>query len=120
MSSFLLDYDFSSFYLSTHIEFIWGFLKDLFHLVTTLFAPRSKYHSSSRPQWFSPDICHQLNKVHSFRNSCRKDPSPLKLSHLLTVESKLQSDIACAWDEYESDLVHNFALTKDARIYKYY
>ena len=50
ISSFLLDYDFSSYYKSYDIQFLWGYLKDTILSSISLFTPAVKKRSHCYPQ----------------------------------------------------------------------
>jgi hypothetical protein len=117
--SFLLEYDFSQLYQSTNIESIWALLKEAIYQSISLFTPFVKQKSKVHPKWFSSDIRHQLNKIHSIRKQCKRNPSPANFSKLSSSESHLQSSILEARSDYESALVESFARSRAYKIYKY-
>ena len=50
ISSFLLDYEFSFFYQSTDIEFLWQSLRDIIHHSISLFTPQVRQRPWPHPQ----------------------------------------------------------------------
>ena len=119
MSSFLLDHDFSSYYQSSDIEFLWHYIKDTILLSISLYTPVIKKRSHLQPPWFTSSIRHQLHKVHSLRKKCKHNPSPHNASILSAAESTLHTDISTARVAFESSLVDAFAYSKDSKIYDY-
>ena len=117
--SYLLGFDFSSFYSLCDIELLWQTLKDTLHHAISLYSPPLKRRSKLQPRWFHSGIRHQINKVHSLRRHCSTHPSPERLSKLSLAESKLHHDISNARVTYESRLVSNFAFSNDFAIYNY-
>ena len=112
ISSFLLDYDFSSYYKSYDIEFLWGYLKDTILSSIYLFAPADKKRSHCYPQWFTSLVRHQLHKVHSQRKKWRINPTPQNTSCLSAAESFLHTEISNTRTAFESSLVEAFAFSK--------
>ena len=119
MSSFLLDHDFSSYYQSSDIEFLWHYIKDIILSFISLYTPVIKKRSHHQPPWFTSSIWHQLHRVHSLRTKCKHNPSPHNASILSAAESTLHTDISTARVAFESLLVDTFAYSKDSKIYDY-
>ena len=118
-SFFLADFDFSYFYSSSDIEFLWSLLKDAIQHAISLYSPPLKRRSQHQPKWFQSGIRHQINKLHSLWRLCRNHPSPGRLSKLSSAESLLHCDISDVRVTYESRLVSNFAFSNDSAIYSY-
>uniref|UniRef100_A0A1X7SPP3 Endonuclease/exonuclease/phosphatase domain-containing protein n=1 Tax=Amphimedon queenslandica TaxID=400682 RepID=A0A1X7SPP3_AMPQE len=119
LNSFLLDYDFGPLYDSTDIEFSWSFLRGVILTAISMFTPMVKVRTNKLPQWFTPSIRHQLNKVHSLRKRYKHHPSPQTFHRLIHAECLLQLNICDARAAFEKKLVHNFVLHKDSGIFKY-
>ena len=96
MSSFLLDHDFSSYYQSSDIEFLWHYIKDTILSSISLYTPVIKKRSHPQPPWFTSSIQHQLHKVHSLRNKCKHNPSPWLTLLLIqrTPKSMITSEVS--------------------------
>jgi hypothetical protein len=72
MDNYLLDLDFSIFYNSTDVEFLWESLKDALQIACHLFVPPSGKSTSCRyPKWFHGSIKNKLHKVRSLRKKHR-------------------------------------------------
>ena len=56
-------------FYSDDIETAWSRLKDILCQSMDMFIPKKQQHLSSRPQWFTPEIRHHLNKLHT---TCKK------------------------------------------------
>jgi hypothetical protein len=104
INSSLLDHDFSPFYQSNDIEFLWQYLKDTLLPLVSLYTPVVRKHSHTYPKWFNSSIKHQLHKVHSLRKKHKRHPSSFNTQCLSSAESTLQSDISTASTVFESRL----------------
>ena len=71
---------------------------------------------NSHPVWFTPEIKHKLNQIHSLRRKYRAHPSPNNASKLSTAEAHLQSIMTSAKLSYETSLVTS---SNSNKIYKY-
>ena len=116
---YLLDLDYQHLLLSTDIEFIWSSLKAILTQAIAMFTPKVKYRSHPLPKWFHSDLRHQLHKTRTLRRRCRHKPTPSRLSQLSSAEIDLQSAIAKARIDYESNLVSRFASLRDPKIFRY-
>ena len=67
MLSFLSSYDFTSFYSSCDIEFLWSYLKQAILEATLFSTPRTSKRSYERPKRYTSDLKHQLNCIYSLR-----------------------------------------------------
>ena len=67
MNEYLLYVNFDFYFTCTNIEYLWSFLKQSLYDSISIFVPMSKYKPHPHPQWFSPELCHQLNKLHKLR-----------------------------------------------------
>jgi hypothetical protein len=119
LNDFLLDYDFDPLFSSVDIEFVWYFLRDVIHSSISRFTPIVKASSRSSPKWFTPNICHQLNIVHSLRKRLRSKFSLINLSTLTSAELMLHHAIIEARTNFEDQLISKFANSNDPFIYRY-
>ena len=92
ISCFLLDHDFSSYYKSYDIEFLWRYLIDTILSSISLFTPAVKKRFHYYPQWFTSSIKHQLHKVHSQWKEWRNhDITPIPKSKEKSIVSNYRS-----------------------------
>ena len=63
MNEYIAAFDFSPFYSSTDVEFLWPFLKSLIHDCYRLFIPTSRSSVARFPRWFTGDVIRQVHKV---------------------------------------------------------
>ena len=117
--SYLLDFDFSKFYLCNDIESSWFTLKHTINDAINIYTPKVLIRPHQRPKWFTPAIKHHLNKIHSLRKRVKSSSSPSSITKLLLAESSLQKEMEQAKTIFEHNLVSNFAFKKDHRIFKY-
>ena len=115
----VVDLDYQHLLLSTDIEFIWLTLKSILSQAIPLFTPKVRYRSYPLPKWFHSNLLHQLHKTHTLRKRCRHNSTHSHLSQLSSAEINLQSLIAKARIDYESDLVSLFASLKGPKIFWY-
>ena len=73
MLTFLSSYNFTSFYSPHEIEFLWPYSKQAIFEATQFSTPRISRRSHERPKWFTSDLKHQLNCIHSFRRRQSKN-----------------------------------------------
>ena len=116
LQDYLLDVDFSFFFESLDIEFLWENLKNLILDACRKFIPIASC-SNRYPQWFNGNIRHKLNIARSLRKKGKKQPSVVTSSTLERLEMDLQRDILNAKKEFESDLVHKFAFDNNPRLF---
>ena len=119
LCDYLLDYDFTSCFSSMNVELIWSELKSIIISAIHNFAPTVKLRCRQTPKWFTSQIRHQLNCIHSIRRKAKSRPSPHYLAKLKNSESQLAEEIQSAKLSYESNLVQDFATINSNKIYKY-
>ena len=69
ISAFINDYDFDRFLHSIDIESLWAELKQVLYNAMESFTPKVFRRKHQRPKWFTPQIQHELNRVHTIRKS---------------------------------------------------
>ena len=101
------------------IETIWSHFKLAISSAMLHFIPQITLRSHQRPAWFSSELVHKLNKVHTVRKVCRSNPTPQRLAKLETMESDLQQSMHEAKSTHEMALVSNYAYSNNSKIFKY-
>ena len=119
LCDYLLDYDFTSCFSSMNVELIWSELKSIIISAIHNFAPTVKPRCRQTLKWFTSQIRHRLNCIHSLRRKAKSRPSPHYLAKLKNSESQLAEEIQSAKLSYESNLVQDFATINSNKIYKY-
>ena len=119
MLNFLTSYNFTSYFEMCDIESLWSYLKLIIFEAIHLFTPRVSSRSHEKPKWFTSDLRHTLNCVHSLRRKQSKKPSANLQIKLADAELSLQKDMIAAKAAFESSLIHNFATTNSNKIFKY-
>ena len=120
MVDYLLDTDFSHYYSSTDIEYLWSTLKGIIDISVELYVPKVWCTSQKYPKWFNGEIRHHLHQLHSLRRKlCKSNNCSLYLSKVGILEDTLQGEIATARSNYEAALVDEFAFSNDNAIYKH-
>ena len=92
-----------------NINNAWNHIRDIFHSVTRIFVPHATPSSKSYPKWFTPEIRHKLNKLHTLRRSVKNHPTTHKTTRLAEEESSLQTLMADTKHQHELQLAqtHN-------------
>ena len=67
MLDFLSTHDFTSYFEMCDTESMWSYLKQIILEAIHLFTPRVSSRSYERPKWFTSDLRHKLNCIHSLR-----------------------------------------------------
>ena len=119
MLNFLTSYNFTSYFEMCDIESLWSYLKLIIFEAIHLYTPRVSSRSHEKPKWFTSDLRHTLNCVHSLRRKQSKKPSANLQIKLADAELSLQKDMIAAKAAFESSLIHNFATTNSNKIFKY-
>ena len=83
---FLSQYNFDPLLTFQDSESKWIFIKNVILEAVHKFTPFTRRRSHSRPRWFTPDIQHQLNCVHTTRRKARTKPTSINISKLNTAE----------------------------------
>ena len=119
MCNLLHDFDFSVLYDSTDVEVIWQLLKSSIHEAISLCTPTFRHSQSKHPLWFTSDIRHQINRVHTLRRKFTSSGSQSHFNQLASLESQLQENISASRTNYESRLVHDYSHSNSSRIFRY-
>ena len=108
MDSYFLEIDFSLIYASTDVEFIWSHLKGVIWDACNLFVPLCERKKMRGPHWFTSEVRHLLNRVHTARRKIKQISSASLLTKLDRLEKDLGEAIVLAKTKYEMHLVSNF------------
>ena len=114
LADYLLDFDFSTCFNSNNIEFIWSIIRQSIITAMHLFIPKVKV-KQKQPMWFTSNIRHHLNCIHTLKRICKKCPAR-NLSKLQSCEFELQN--IAAKTNFESDLIQSTSHCNISRIYK--
>ena len=116
MNEYIINFDFRTYYNSVDVNFLWEFCKSVIFNCIDLFVPKVLHKPNFHPVWFTPDIIHKLNQIHSLRRKYRPHPSPNNASKLSNAKVHLQSIMTSAKLSYETSLATSNNCNK---IYKY-
>ena len=114
----LLSFDFSSFFDSEDIDFLWERLKCVIYDACEIFIPKSSC-SNQYPKWFTGNIKHQIHLSCSLHKKANNNPSVENIAPLEHSEVSLQGAILSARNQYEADLVNGCAFGDNRRIFQY-
>jgi len=84
-----------------------------------LYIPNRDCRNNQKSQCFTPQLQHLLNKTHSLRKKAKKSPSEYNEFNLNKAENTLQEQMLATRQNFESNLVMQFAQTNSSKIYKY-
>ena len=115
---FLSQYNFDPLLTFQDSESKWIFIKNAILEAVHKFTPFTRHRSHSRPRWFTPDIQHQLNCVHTIRRKARTKPNSINISKLNTAEHQLSADMQKAKLSFESSLLQNLHVNP-TKVYNY-
>ena len=90
-------------------EKLWMCLKSEILEAYKLFVPKVKSSSFKYPKWFTSEIKHLFNCIHSLRRSIKKSSSITKANKLSSLELKVQSLIISAKEKYGANLIAAFS-----------
>ena len=98
---------------------MWYILKS--HIITgiNLFIPKARLRTRQFPVWFTSHLRHSLKCLRTLQRKCNKHPTPSNLEHLIKAQESFHASHAAAKSEYEQNLVHNFVINKDPKIFQY-
>ena len=82
---------------------------------TDLFVPKVLHKPHSYPIWFTPEIKHKLNQIHSLRRRYRAHPTLNNMTKLSISEAHLQSIMSSAKSSYETHWLINLPPTTVTR-----
>ena len=103
--------------MSKDVEYIWDLLKSGITSAFSLFTPVYTQRHPHFPKWFTGDIRHQINCLHTLR---RKKATASHLIKSESMETKLQEDIAIAKVGFESDLVFKCSCSNTSTIFQHF
>ena len=110
--SFLLNFGFSPMLESSDIEFAWSFIKHAIRASITLNTKTVQIRPCKYLTSFTPNICHQLSKIHSLRKRFESSPSFEKLVCLPSAEYRLRHRFRQALLDFEESLISTMCLQK--------
>jgi len=118
-SDFIYHSDFTPYYPSEDIEFLWFYLSNLIKSVCDLFNPIISAHSNQQPPWFNSDIKHHINCLRTLKRKHSAHPTEHNHSKLVNSQDQLLHKINNAKSRYESDLMAGLASNNNSKIFKY-
>jgi len=114
----MLSCDFTECYMSTNVEEIWAIIENHISAGMSLYIPKVKLHAHQYPKWFTPTLCHNINRLNTLRRKVRKKPKSLhNAQHLKDSEATVQQEILDAKANYGSLLILNFATNRDPKLF---
>ena len=119
MNEYLASVNYTSFYDSVDVEYLWSFIKSLISKACELYVPKSNSSVYKFPKWFNGEIIHKVHKVRSLRKKWRLLSSVKNTITLKEAESNLHHNICEAKSDFESSLVQDFAYKHNNRIHSY-
>lgn len=120
LSNYLLDYDFSSFFNSLDIEQVWAGLCRVIGEAVVRFTPTTARKNQNSPIWFTPQIRHELHRLHTLRRKASGGSFNLRIkNNLARAEEELSTLMDDAKVLYEAKLVSDFAHGSNYKIYHY-
>ena len=103
----------------TDVKTTWAFIKSIIYDAMMMFIPKFQFRSKQYPKWFTKDVCHQLNCLHTLRKAYKCSPSDHIASKLSQAEDSFQHNVAEAKSNYETVLISNYADHSNSAIYHY-
>ena len=95
-----------TFIQQTHnVNEMWNNMRQLLLSINDNLIPSLPHTRRNIPKWFTPQIKHQLNKLHTLRRSAKKHPTPHKTAALNKYESDLQTLMETTKDQYELNFI---------------
>lgn len=119
MNDFISSYDFSSFYSSSDINYLWATLRSVIKEAINQFVPLVNKQAKKYPVWYTSKVKHKINCLKSLRRKASVSPTVHNILFLKSAESSLVSDLSLAKTEFEANLVHKCAFNNNNQIYKY-
>ena len=86
----------------------WIKLSTVIHLACNKHIPLKSTSQNSSPKWFTPEIKHQLNQIHSVKRKVKQNPTQHRQHKLDTLQSNLQQLMSTAKAHYESNLIASY------------
>ena len=114
MCDLLLDANFTHCFISSSIEHVWSYLKDLIFKTMDLFIPILRVKPRNHPRWFSSKIRQTLKCICTLRRKCSSCSTSANLFKLCSLELKLDHLISEAKLQFEK----NLSLQNSAKVFK--
>lgn len=89
MNDYLTHFNFNTYYNATNVDFLWEFLKAVIFDCIDFFVPKFFLKHRSHPIWFTPEIKHKINQVHTLRRKYRAYPTIYNATKLSDPEANL-------------------------------
>ena len=118
LDSYFLEIDFSPIYASTDVEFIWSHLKGVIWDACNLLVPLCERKKLRGPHWYTSEVRHLLNRVHTTRRRIKQISSACLLTKLDCLENVLGEAIVLAKAKYETHLVSIFC-NNPSKLYRH-
>jgi len=116
---FIYNTDFTPFYTSEDIEFLWYYLSNIIRSAIEQLIPTVTVNESNQPPWFNSNIRHHIKCLRTLKRKHTAHPTTANLTNLENSQEQLQSKLSAAKSRYESNLVHGYATKNNSKIYKY-
>ena len=119
MNQFLYEYDFTLALSSNNTEFIWSYIKTAINSSIDLFIPTVPMKDTNQPKWFNSTTHHKIKCLHTLKRKHNRHPTNNTMLKVTNLQEELQSTIAEAKSEYESNLALTYAHTNNNKIFQY-
>ena len=119
LNQYISKCDLTSYYNITDVNNAWSILKQLIINGMELFIPKIKLKTTQFPKWFTPAIRHHLKCLRTLRRKLRHHFTLSSLQRLIHLEDLTQSEINYAKENYEKNLINNYAYSKDPKLFHY-
>ena len=119
LCNFLLDIDFSSCLGSNNTEYVWSAIKQAIYTGMDLFIPKVRIRSYQYPVWFTPELRHLSKCIRTLNKRCTTNSTPHVLNKLQRLKENFHDKLLTAKSEYEAELIHSAAGTKNCKIFDY-
>ena len=119
LTEYLLSCDFTALFQSSDMEEIWHILSNSILSGIDLFISKIRIHTCKFPNLFDSQLRHSLKCLRTLQRKYNKFPTPSNFDRLTKAQDSFQAASIAAKSSYEQSLIHNYATTKDAKIFRY-
>ena len=101
------------------MEGIWHILSNSILFGIDLYILKIRIHTHQFPNWFDSQLHHSLKCLCTLQCKYNKFPTPSNFERLTKAQDSFQAASIAAISSYEQSLIHNYATTKDSKIFRY-
>ena len=119
MNQFFSEASFSSCLNTSNIELAWSNFNTIVKQAVSKYVPKTKHNTDKFPKWFTSEIRHLQNCIHTLQRKLRSHSTPHQQNKLEVLKMQFQQKYHEAKSSYEANMIHSPYTCNARKIFSY-